>query len=88
MEINGKEYTINTDTSLGTEKLISKIMQDPENPKNIIYMEHVLRDILLPTPTTKDLNSMRRSQREAIFEEFGKEMDEINKGFKKKHSLL
>lgn len=88
IEINGKEYEINTDTKLITEKLAAKIQKDPDNPKNQVYMEHILRDLLLPTPTSGELNEMRRSQREAIFKAFADEMKKLDAETKKKRSLL
>ena len=88
IEINGKKYEINTDTRLKTEKLMSKIMVDPDNPKNINYMAHILRDILIPEPTTKELGEFRRSEREMVFDMFSKEMLKTDRDLKKKHSLL
>lgn len=88
VEVNGKIYEINTDTCLGTEKLITRIMQEPENPKNVTYMELILKDILIPTPTTKELNRFRKSIREQIFLEFTEMMVRENDESKKKHSVL
>lgn len=88
IKINNKEYKLNRDIRLGTEKLIAKIMRDEENPKNVTYMEYILKDLLIPTPTTKELDIFRRSDRERIFEAFSDEVEETNKDFKKKRSLL
>jgi len=88
ININGKEYKINTNICLGTEKLVSKIMRDKDNPKNLGYMEIILKDILEPTPTTQELDRFRRSDRERIFEAFGSIMEKTDKDFKKKRSLL
>ncbi len=88
VKINGKDYKINTDTTLGTEKLISKIMENPENPKNIVYMESILKDILIPSPTTKEAAKFRRSERESVFELFSETMLKQQSETKKKRSLL
>jgi len=88
IEINGKKYEINTDTRLKTEKLMSKIMVDPNNPKNINYMGHILQDLLIPKPTVKELGEFRRSDRERVFELFADEMKNTDKDLKKKLSLL
>lgn len=88
IKINGKEYDLNTDICLGTEKLISKIMRDQENPKNVIYMEYILKDILVPIPSTKEMDKFRRSDRDRIFEAFSSKMENTSKEFKKKRSLL
>jgi len=63
-------------------------MANPEDPKNIGYMEHILKDILVPTPSTKELNKFRKSSREMIFLEFSKVMEEENAESKKKLSIL
>jgi hypothetical protein len=88
IEINGKKYGVNIDTKLSTEKLIAKIMQDPENPKNMGYFEFIFKDILDPTPTNKEILDLRRSDREKIFNAFATEMELQNKEFKKKRSIL
>ena len=88
IEINGKKYEINTDTRLKTEKYMSMIMAKPDNPKNIDYMGHVLKDLLIPTPSTKELGEFRRSDREKVFEMFSEEMGKTDKDLKKKLSLL
>lgn len=88
IEVNGKKYKLNADICLGTEKLISKIIKDPENIKNITYMEIVLRDILIPIPTVQELDKFRRSDRERIFEAFGNMVETVSTDFKKKRSLL
>lgn len=88
IEINGKKYEINTDTRLKTEKFMSRIIAKPNDPKNIDYMGHILKDILIPTPSTKDLGEFRRSDRENVFDLFTKEMQKTDKDLKKKLSLL
>lgn len=86
IEINGKEYKINMDLKLGTQKLIGKIMENPTNPKNQIYMEHVIRDILIPSPSKEELFHFRMSDIERVFEEFTREAKETDSDFKKKRS--
>ena len=88
IEINGKKFNINIDTKLSTEKLVARIMQDPENPKNMGYFEFIFKDILEPTPTTKEVLNLRRSEREKIFNAFADEMELQNKEYKKKRSIL
>ena len=53
VKVNGKEYKINMDLKLGTQKLMRIIYEDPQNEKNQKYLEMVLKDILIPTPTVK-----------------------------------
>lgn len=88
IEINGKKFNINIDTKLSTEKLVARIMQDPENPKNMGYFEFIFKDILDPTPTNKEVLNLRRSEREKIFNMFADEMELQNKEYKKKRSIL
>lgn len=86
IEINDKEYEINLDLKMGTESLMAKIYNDPENPKNMKYLRMVLKDLLIPTPTDSELFNFRRSDRDRVFELFAKEMEEISTDFKKKRS--
>ena len=86
ININGKEFKINLDLKWGTEKLIQKVMDDPTDPKAEPYMKAVFQDMLIPSPTNKEMFNFRRSDIERIFKAFGNEMKETNADFKKKLS--
>lgn len=86
IEINGKKYKINKDTKWGTDKLMKKVTEDPENPKNQKYIEHIIIDLLIPSPTFKEMFEFRKSDLKRIFETFTEEMEEVDKDFKKKLS--
>ena len=88
IEVNGKKYEINIDTKLGTEKLMSKIMSNPENPKNVGYMVIILKDILIPSPDNNVLAQFRRSDREKVFQTFADKMASANSDLKQKRSIL
>lgn len=88
IEVNEKKYEINIDTKLGTEKLMSKIMSNPDNPKNVGYMVIILRDILVPTPSNNELSDFRRSDREKVFQAFADKMNNANSDLKQKRSIL
>lgn len=69
IEINGKEYSFNNDIRFG---VLIKIQEDPENLK---HMQVFLKEILLPTPTKKEVYNFRESDLINIsqkFEEFQK----------------
>ena len=84
--INEKEYKINDDIRLGTEKLMGKIRNEPKNPKNPKYLEMILKDILIPSPTSSEVFYFRISDIERIFNEFDKSVNKIDSDFKKKLS--
>lgn len=84
ININGKEYKINLDIKWGTEKLMRKVLNSPESPENDKYMNAVFKDILIPSPTAKEMFNFRMSDITSIFEAFGEESDDIDKDFKKK----
>lgn len=86
MEINGKEFKVNLDIKWGTEKLIAIVMKDPSHPKAEQYMTAVFKDLLIPSPTVKEMFNFRRSDIQRIFEAFTEEMKGENKDFKKKRS--
>ena len=86
IKINGKEYKINMDMKWGTQKLLQKIRDDPLNKKNMKYLELIIKDILVPTPSQNEMFNFRNSDIETIFTEFGKDSSEVNKDFKKKLS--
>jgi len=82
--INGKKYEINLDIKLGTRKMMKKIQKNPENPKNEDYLEPILKDVLLPKPTNKQLLEFKISDIEKVFNEFSVEMQKLDTEFKKK----
>ena len=84
--INGKEYKINMDLKWGTQKLMKKINDDPKNLENLRFLEIIVKDILIPPPTGKELFNFRNSDIERIFEEFADDNKEVNADFKKKLS--
>lgn len=86
VEINGKEYKINKDIKFGTQKMMGKIQDDPSNPNNMKYVEYILKDLLIPKPTSKELFEFRTSDIEKIMNEYSSEASETSKDFKKKLS--
>ena len=84
--INGKDYKINLDIKLGTEKLMRFVHKNPTHPKVAEFMERILKDLLIPAPTSKEIFEFRYSDRDLIFEQFTKEIQEVDRDFKKKRS--
>jgi hypothetical protein len=84
--INGKEYKINLDIKWGTEKLIKVVIDNPEHPNAEKYMTAIFKDILIPSPTAKELFNFRKSDVSGVFKEYIKEVNETNSDFKKKLS--
>jgi len=86
IEVNGKEYEINLDIKLGSQKLMRKIMNNPEDKKTDIYIEMLMKDLLIPEPTSKELFNFRFSDIKKIMTKFAEESKETNSDFKKKRS--
>lgn len=86
LKINGKIYKINLDIKWGTEKIMKKVMDDPTNSDTQKYMEFIIKDILIPSPTKKEMFNFRKSDILRIFDTFTEEMSETNADFKKKLS--
>jgi len=84
MEINGTEYKINTDVLLETRIMMNRMAQDPLSLEK--YMFKVLRDMLRPVPSDKEMLKFRESDIQAIFREFTEQISEIDSDFKKKLS--
>jgi hypothetical protein len=84
IEINGKKYEINLDIKLGTQKLMQKIRNDPNDAKNVDYMASILKDILIPSPSTKEIDNFRSSDLETVFDSFGDELINLDREVKKK----
>lgn len=86
IEINGKKYEINLDIKWGSQKFMKYIMKHPDGENADKYMEFVLKDILIPAPTLKDMIEFRASDIENIFDCFTKESGKQDKEYKKKLS--
>lgn len=86
IEINGKKYKINLDIKWGTQKKMMEIQKDPSDPDNVNLMEPILKDMLDPAPTNKQLSEFRTSDIERVFSEFSTEMDNLDTDFKKKRT--
>jgi len=86
IEINGKKYKINLDVKLGTRKAMKNIHDAPDDPKNEEYVVDILKDILVPKPTNKQILEFRISDIEKAFTQFGKEMEKMDTEYKKKLS--
>ena len=86
IKINGREFKINMDMKWGTQKLLKKIHDDPTNIKNLEYMEMIIKDMLRPQPTNKEVFNFRSSDIEKIFNELNEETAKTSKDFKKKLS--
>lgn len=81
IKINGKEYGFNTDVRLG----ILEMMEGKD--LSIKRIRIILKEILLPTPTSKETFNVKKSQIEPIFKAFGKYMSNESTEFKKKLSI-
>ena len=55
---------------------------------SIKYIKMILKEILSPTPSPKDVFNVRQSQIERIFKEFGKFMEKESSELKKKTFYL
>lgn len=86
IKINEKEYEINFDIKWGTQKLMGKILEDSKNPKNQRYMELVMKDLLIPSPSATDMFHFRMSDIEKVFSEYAKDTKKTDVNFKKKRS--
>ena len=78
ININGKEYKINTDTKWGTKKLMKKVNDDPRNLDNIRYVELIIKDVLIPSPTSKEMFNFKDSDIERIFEAFAEDSTRLS----------
>ena len=81
IKINGKEYGFNTDIRLG----ILEMMEGKD--LSIKRIRIILKEILLPMPTSKETFNVKKSQIETIFKAFGKYMSKETDEFKKKLSI-
>ena len=78
--INGKKYQFNDDPRWGILELIQTKGDDPK------VVKAFLREILIPSPTAKELFEFRRSDIFRIFEEYGKLQEQEDEELKKKRS--
>ena len=81
IKINGKEYGFNTDIRLG----ILEMMEGKD--LSIKRIRIILKEILIPVPTSKETFNVKKSQIETIFKAFGKYMSKETDEFKKKLSI-
>ena len=65
---------------------MKKINDDPKNLNNMRYLELIMKDILIPPPTAKEMFNFRDSDIEKIFEALADDSKEVNADFKKKRS--
>jgi len=81
--INGKEYQINIDVSWKTQKMLAIF---EKNPRSITpnKMEFIIKDMLIPTPSDKELNKFRKSEIDNLFMKFTELILEEDKEAKKK----
>ena len=81
IKINGKEYGFNTDIRLG----ILEMMEGKD--LSIKRIRIILKEILIPVPTSKETFNVKKSKIEPIFRAFGKYMIKETDEFKKKLSI-
>ena len=86
ISINGIKFKINIDTKYSTQKLMRQIEKDPTNNKTDQRLEAILRDLLIPSPTYKQILDFRRSDIRKVFEKFSDAISEEEKEVKKKLS--
>ena len=86
IEINGKEYEVNTDLKWGTEQLMNRIQKDPKGQNVERYMKEIIKDLLIPKPTIKEMFNFRTSDIIKIFTEYTDNVEKTNADFKKKLS--
>lgn len=81
IDINKKHYEFNSDVRLG----ILEMMEDMSKAK-LKHIKIILKEILIPTPTPKELFNFRRSHSEKIFKLYGEFIDKETAEIKKKLS--
>ena len=81
IEINGKEYGFNSDIRLGVLELLER--QDQLKMKHV---KLVIKEILVPNPTPKELFNIRKSQLFKIMEKYKEHMERESSEIKKKRS--
>lgn len=67
IEINGKHYEFNLDIRLGILALMERGSQI-----NIKQLRIIIKELLIPNPTPKELFNMKTSDRNRVFEGFTK----------------
>ncbi|MFX1296297.1 MAG: hypothetical protein ACFFD2_15780 [Promethearchaeota archaeon] len=81
IEINGKKYKIDDNPRFGVMELL---MKSPEDPK---YIRLFLKEVLIPTPTPKEIFNFRKSDIENIMDIFNKSEQEDSLELKKKRGI-
>ena len=81
IEVNGKKFGFNLDVRLGILELM-----DRADKLDVKHIKIILKEILRPIPTGKDLFNVRRSDIENIMEAFIKKMEIESAEYKKKLS--
>lgn len=81
IEINGKKYKIDDNPRFGVMELL---MKSPEDPK---YIRLFLKEVLIPTPTPKEIFNFRKSDIENIMDMFNKSEQEDSLELKKKRGI-
>lgn len=79
--VNGKEYTFNLDVRLGILELMDRI-----EDLQIKHLKMIVKELLRPIPTSKELFNVKRSDMNKIMEAFTEEMKKESAEFKKKLS--
>ena len=79
--INGKKFIFNDDVRLG---VLMQLQKDPESMDTLFLF---FKEVLVPSPTTKELDNFRQSDMERIFEKWGVLQNEKIIETKKKLSL-
>ena len=80
IEINGKEYSFNPDVRLGILGMIEK------RNFTIKQLKIIFRELLIPTPTAKELFDIKSSVSSKIFSEYTKFVQKNSAEIKKKLS--
>lgn len=81
IEINDKKYKINEDPRFGVMELL---MKSPEDPK---YIRLFLKEILIPTPTPKEIFNFKKSDIVNIMSVFSDIEQEESLELKKKRGF-
>ena len=80
ININGKEYEVDTDPRLGVLEEYEK------NPANFATIRLLLSEVLIPTPLDEDMYNIRRSDIERVLDLFQEKVEKETVEIKKKRS--
>lgn len=81
VKINGKEYSFNLDVRLGILELMDRI-----ETLEVKHIKLILRELLRPVPTSKELFNIKKSDIEKIFKAFTEDIKKESAEYKKKLS--